>query len=119
MSEENFDPYQEAERLRKENNLSPAGTPMQGNPANTVKSGKTLIGCGTIFAFFPLIVAMVTTAAGSNMWNESDPNSGGAGLWALIVTLPIGFIVGLIGLIMYLTGRRKLAKSVDNSFPNK
>lgn len=119
MPEENFDPYKEAERLRKENQLSPAGTPTQGNPVNTVKSGKTLMGCGTIFAIFPLFVAMFTTAAGSNMWNESDPNSGGAGLWALIVTVPIGFFVVLIGMSMYFAGKRKLSKSIDKAQSNK
>lgn len=115
MSQDNLDPYQEAERLRKENNLSPAGTPREGDPANTVKSGKTLMGCGTIFAFFPLIFTMVSTAPGSNMWDESDPNSGGAGLWALMVTLPIGFVAGLIGLVMYISGSSKLAARRNQS----
>lgn len=34
------------------------------------------------------------------MWSESDPNSGGTYLWGLLLTLPVGTVITVTGLII-------------------
>ena len=121
MSQEELDPYEEAKRLRREhqsklpisadeNYSKPTEESINLNLAKTLKSGKRTMGCGLIFAFLPIPLAALATSPGSNMWSESDPKSGGAGLWALIVTLPIGFLIGMVGLIMVISASSKISK---------
>jgi len=73
-------------------------TPSSGS--DSAKAGGYTLGCGALIAFFPMIIAWFETAPGANMWSEGDSNSGGAVLWLMMLTVPIGFFVGLIGLIM-------------------
>jgi integral membrane sensor domain MASE1 len=63
-----------------------------------------------LFAIFPVIVAFLSTAAGHNMYNESDSSSGGAALWLLMFTVPVGAIIVLIGAIMGFVRMVKSAK---------
>jgi TRAP-type mannitol/chloroaromatic compound transport system permease small subunit len=54
---------------------------------------------GLVFAFSPILLAFVTSLfQGGSMWNES---SGTGGLiWLMFLTLPVGFLLVVVGLIM-------------------
>ncbi len=88
-----FDPLKEAELL-KQRSLARAEQAGDGSPSNP---GCSIAGCGLILAFFPILIAFISTSSGHNMFNESDSSSGGTALWALIVTVPIGLLIALIG----------------------
>jgi hypothetical protein len=56
---------------------------------------------GLIFAFSPILLAFVTSLfQGGSMWNESSGT--GAYIWLLFLTLPIGFFLVVIGLVMFI-----------------
>jgi TRAP-type C4-dicarboxylate transport system permease small subunit len=55
----------------------------------------------------PIFLAWLSTAPGSNMWSEGDPNSGGAAIWLMFLTIPFGGLIALVGLILFLTGLAK------------
>ncbi len=76
----------------------------------TLITGAIIMGCGFLIAFSPLAIAYFSTAPGANMWSESDPNSGGSAIWLMIITLPAGFVVGIIGLIISIIGAVKSKK---------
>ena len=84
-------------------------TPSSGSGSG--KAGGYTMGCGALIAFFPLILAFFSTAPGANMWSEGDSNSGGAALWLMMLTVPLGFIVGIVGLVIYLVGSSKRNKN--------
>lgn len=96
-----FDPLKEAEILKERS---------RQNGGGRVTSGCAVSGCGMLFAIFPVIFAFLSTAAGHNMYNESDSSSGGAGLWALMFTIPVGAVIVLIGAIMGFVRMVKNAK---------
>ena len=54
---------------------------------------------GFVVAFFPLALAFFSTAPGHNWMSEGDSQSGGSYIWAMLVSLPIGFVIGLVGFI--------------------
>ncbi len=93
MSEENGNELPKWEDPLKQVNFSQNSTP----GVDSVKSGGITMGCGAIFAFFPMIIAMISTAPGSNMWSEGDSNSGGSALWLMMFTFPIGLIMMIVG----------------------
>lgn len=76
----------------------------------TLKSGLITMLVGGLVMFSPLFIAWIETAPGANMWNESDPNSGGSALWLFILTLPTGLLIGLVGLILAIVGAVKSSK---------
>jgi hypothetical protein len=80
-------------------------TPSTGSGSS--KAGGYTMGCGVLIVFFPLILAFFSTAPSANMWSEGDSNSGGSALWLMMLTIPLGFIVGIVGLAMYLVGSSK------------
>ena len=54
---------------------------------------------GLIFAFSPLLLALITSIfQGGSMWDESS-GSGGF-IWFMFFTLPVGLLLILIGLVM-------------------
>jgi hypothetical protein len=54
---------------------------------------------GLIFAFSPILLAFVTTLfQGGSMWNESSGT--GSYIWLMFLTLPVGFLLIVIGLVM-------------------
>ena len=56
---------------------------------------------GLIFAFSPILLAFVTSLfQGGSMWDEG--NGTGAYIWLMFLTLPIGFLLVVIGLIMFI-----------------
>ena len=79
-------------------------------PANTPQSGQSNAGLwtlilGLLFAFSPVFLASTSTPAGGNMYDESS--GGGAALWLLMATIPLGGFVALIGLVIMIGNKSK------------
>jgi TRAP-type mannitol/chloroaromatic compound transport system permease small subunit len=54
---------------------------------------------GLIFAFSPLLLAFITSIfQGGSMWDESSGTGGF--IWFMFFTLPVGFLLVFIGLVM-------------------
>ena len=54
---------------------------------------------GLVFAFAPLLIAFVTgLIQGVPMWDEGSGT--GAYIWLMMLTLPVGFILVVIGIVM-------------------
>jgi hypothetical protein len=61
---------------------------------------------GLIFAISPILLAFVTSLfQGGSMWDESSGT--GTFIWFMFFTLPLGFLLVLIGLVMALLRRRR------------
>ena len=61
---------------------------------------------GLVVAFSPVMAAFVFTLFnGGNMFDESS--GGGGFLWFLMATLPLGFLMMFIGLILLLVNKLK------------
>ncbi len=61
---------------------------------------------GLIFAISPILLAFVASLfQGGSMWDES----GGTGtfIWLMFLTLPVGFLLVVIGLVMALVRRTR------------
>lgn len=80
-------------------------------PKNTqAKVGGGVMGCGCLVMFAPLFLALAATAPGHNPYSEGDAQSGGTYLWGMLLTLPLGFAIGIGGLVTLIVGlvrRRK------------
>ncbi len=60
---------------------------------------------GLIFAISPLLLAFVTSIfKGVSMWDEGS-GSGGY-IWLMMGTLPVGFVLVVIGLVMKIVRMR-------------
>ena len=65
-----------------------------------------LVRIGLLVAFSPVMAAFVFTLFnGGNMFDESS--GGGGYLWFLMATLPLGFVMIFIGLILLLVNNLK------------
>jgi hypothetical protein len=54
---------------------------------------------GLLVTFAPLLIAFVTgLIQGVSMWDEG--NGTGAYIWLMIMTLPVGFVLVCIGIVM-------------------
>ena len=54
---------------------------------------------GLLFAFSPLLIAFVTALIqGVSMWDEGSGT--GAYIWLMMLTLPVGFVLVSIGIVM-------------------
>ncbi len=61
---------------------------------------------GLIFAISPIVLAFVTSIfQGDSMWDEGSGT--GAYIWLMFMTLPIGLLLVVIGLVMALVRRRR------------
>jgi len=61
---------------------------------------------GLIFAFSPILIAFVTSLfQGGSMFDEES--GGGGYLWFLMATLPLGFVMIFIGLILLVVNKLK------------
>jgi TRAP-type mannitol/chloroaromatic compound transport system permease small subunit len=61
---------------------------------------------GLFFAFSPLLLAFVTSLfQGGSMWDESSGT--GTFIWFMIFTLPVGFVLVVIGLVMAVVRRAR------------
>ena len=61
---------------------------------------------GLIFAISPIVLAFVTSIfQGGSMWDEGSGT--GAYIWLMFMTLPIGLLLVVIGLVMALVRRTR------------
>ena len=68
-------------------------------------TGFPFIRVGLIFAFSPLLMAFVTgLIQGVSMWDEGSGT--GTYLWFLLASLPVGFVLVVIGLVMKIVRMR-------------
>ena len=57
------------------------------------------IGVGLLFAFSPLLLAFVTSLfQGGSMWDEGSGTGGY--IWLMMGTLPVGFVLIVIGVVV-------------------
>jgi len=72
---------------------------------------------GLLIAFSPLLIAFVTgLIQGVSMWDESSGT--GAYIWLMFMTLPVGFLLVCIGVVMkFVRMRPKLSRGVHKKFP--
>jgi hypothetical protein len=60
---------------------------------------------GLLFAVSPLLIAFVTgLIQGVSMWDEGSGT--GAYIWLMMLTLPVGFVLVCIGIVMKLVRMR-------------
>ena len=71
--------------------------------------GLTFMVIGALVAFSPLAIAMANTAPGHNWMSEGDSQSGGAAIWLMMFTLPVGAIIGIYGLVKLIQSASKSA----------
>jgi hypothetical protein len=64
------------------------------------------IRAGLLFAVSPIALSFVTSLfQGGSMWNESSGTGGY--MWLLFLTLPVGFVLIVIGLVMMVVRRTR------------
>ena len=64
------------------------------------------IPAGLLFAISPIALAFVTSLfQGGSMWNES--NGTGGYIWLMFLTLPIGFLLVVVGLVMMIVRKAR------------
>jgi hypothetical protein len=68
--------------------------------------GRWLSGGGCLLALSPIAIAVLATPIGGNMFSTGG-DGGGAALFLLIVSLPVGLAVSVVGLVMWLSNRSK------------
>lgn len=73
---------------------------------------------GLLVAFSPLLIAFVTgLIQGVSMWDEGSGT--GAYIWLMLMTLPVGFVLVCIGIVMKLDRLRpKSSRGVHKKFPS-
>jgi len=61
---------------------------------------------GLLIAISPILIAFVVSLfQGGSMWDESSGT--GAYIWLMFLTLPVGFLLVVIGLVMALVRRTR------------
>jgi hypothetical protein len=65
---------------------------------------------GLVVALFPLLLSAVFSIGCENPFDESAC-AGAVVLWGLLATLPIGFLVSMIGLVFWLVGSGRKPKA--------
>jgi hypothetical protein len=64
------------------------------------------IRAGLIFAISPILLAFITSLfQGGSMWDEGSGT--GAYIWLMFLTLPVGSLLILIGLVMMVVRRTR------------
>jgi uncharacterized membrane protein YhaH (DUF805 family) len=64
------------------------------------------IRAGLIFAISPILLAFITSLfQGGSMWDEGSGTGGY--IWFMLLTLPVGFLLFLIGLVMVIVRRTR------------
>jgi uncharacterized membrane protein YhaH (DUF805 family) len=64
------------------------------------------IRAGLTFAISPILLAFITSIfQGGSMWDEG--NGTGAYIWLMFLTLPVGSLLVLIGLVMMVVRRTR------------
>lgn len=73
----------------------------QSKPDKQKSPGMGCLGYGVvalIVMFSPLFLAILNTKPGSNPLSEGDPGSGAAGIWLMMLTIPIAFVIVIVGI---------------------
>ncbi len=68
--------------------------------------GKWLSGGGCLLALSPIAIALLATPIGGNMFSTAG-DGGGAALFLLLFSLPVGLVVSVVGLVLWLSNRSK------------
>jgi uncharacterized membrane protein YhaH (DUF805 family) len=64
------------------------------------------IRAGLVFAISPILIAFITSLfQGGSMWDEGSGTGGY--IWLMFLTLPVGFLLVLIGLVMMIVRRTR------------
>jgi hypothetical protein len=64
---------------------------------------------GLVVGLFPLVLSALFSIGCDNPFDESAC-SGAVYLWYLLVTLPLGFVVSMVGLVLWLVGSGRKPK---------
>jgi hypothetical protein len=65
-----------------------------------------LIRTGLVFAISPILPAFITSLfQGGSMWDEGSGTGGY--IWLMFLTLPVGFLLVVIGLVMMVVRRTR------------
>ncbi len=91
-------------RVGLERYCANCGWDIAANRKNRV--GRWLSGGGCLFALAPIAIAILTTPIGGNMFSTGG-DGGGTALFLLLVTLPVGLIASVIGLVLWSNNRTK------------
>jgi hypothetical protein len=65
---------------------------------------------GLVVALFPLLLSAVFSIGCENPFDESAC-SGAVALWGLLATLPIGFLVSIVGLVFWIVASGRKPKA--------
>ena len=65
---------------------------------------------GLVVGLFPLVLSALFSIGCDNPFDESAC-SGAVYLWYLLVTLPLGFVVSMVGLVLWLVGSGRKPKA--------
>jgi hypothetical protein len=64
------------------------------------------IRAGLVFAISPILIAFITSLfQGGSMWDEGSGTGGY--IWLMFLTLPVGFLLVVIGLVMMVVRRTR------------
>ncbi|MFM1846202.1 MAG: hypothetical protein RIS19_675 [Actinomycetota bacterium] len=91
-------------RVGQERFCTNCGADVSGNKKSLV--GKWLSGMGCLFALSPIAIAMLATPIGGNLFSTGG-DGGGAALYFLMITLPLGAIASILGIVLWATNKRK------------
>lgn len=91
-------------RVGQERFCTNCGADVSGNKKSLV--GKWLSGMGCLFALSPIAIAMLATPIGGNVFS-TEGDGGGAALYFLMITLPLGAIASILGIVLWATNKRK------------
>jgi len=73
---------------------------------NKQNRGSLLAGSGCLLGILPIIIALVGgLVTGGNPWSEGS--GAGSVIWLMFLTLPIGLIVFIVGLVLRARDKRK------------
>ena len=77
----------------------------------------SMVGC-TIFGFLPLVIALIVGIfSGTDAMDEATGT--GAWLWLMYISLPLGFILGLVGFVLFLVGLLKKSPKGSDGAANR
>ncbi len=65
---------------------------------------------GLVVGLFPLLLSVLFSIGCENLFDQSAC-SGAVALWYLLVTLPLGFLVSMVGLVLWLVGSGRKPKA--------
>lgn len=91
-------------RVAQQRFCTNCGNPIAGSKQSLV--GKWLSGSGCLFALAPIALAVLSTPIGGNVFSTGG-DGGGAALFLLMLTLPLGGIVSIVGIVLWSTSKKK------------